>query len=98
MSSGIDLTRQYMNKDEYRRHLESLFRRLFYDRTVDGVTVDDVWEVRIDRRKRLVDSYVYLYRNGLLYERERLGRWKTFNGFLRVMTTVMFKDAGLTGF
>lgn len=78
-----------MTRDEMYVFLDREFRRMFYDRSITGFKVDDHWYVDFDRRETIKGSYVELIKDRKFYTRERLGRFDTFRGFLKVMTVMM---------
>lgn len=79
-----------MTRDEIRVLLDREFRRMFYDKTIDGFKVDDHWYIDFDRRDTIKGSYVYLIKDRRFFTSIRLGRFNTFRGFLEVV--VLFID------
>lgn len=78
-----------MTREETRSFLDREFREGFRKGGDFTVKVGDKWDIRCTRKGRLVDSVVDLYRDGEWFTRERLGRWKGYSGFLRVMTSIV---------
>lgn len=77
-----------MTRDELEARLKGEFLALFRNPEITSFKMGD-WEFVMFKRDRLTDSSVEVYRDELFITRERLGRWKSFRGFLRSMVSLM---------
>lgn len=80
-----------MTRDEIRMLLDQEFRRMFYDKTIDGFKVDDHWYIDFDRKETIKGSYVDLIKDRRLFTRIRLGRFNTYRGFLEVVVLFIYR-------
>lgn len=71
--------------DELKSVLDMNFRRMFKDKGMTGFKVDDRWYIDFQRRDTLRNSYVELIRDRRFFTSERLGRFKTYKGFLNAI-------------
>lgn len=69
--------------------LDHQFRELFKDPTQTGFKVDDHIYIKMVRNSTLKSSYIEVYKDGVFWFRERLGRFNTYKGFFNAISLIL---------
>lgn len=70
-------------------YLDHQFRELFRDKTQEGFPVGDHLYIKMIRKDTLKNSYIEVYKDGVFWYRERLGRFNTYRGFLNATFLIL---------